>query len=526
MSESAIYARVSTDEQAKKNLSIPAQLTECREYARQHGYDEPVELTDDETGATLQRAGMERLREMVRAGVIKRIIVWRQDRLARDELGYFTLRAEWRRYGVEVHVVQRGGKVDGLYASLEAVLDADERERIRERTERGRRMKAQRGQLSGGGPPPFGYVRKGEKEHLHWVVDESIAPAIRQIFQWYTVDLYSLSEIATRLTEQAVPTPSDRRAEIRRKKPAGHWNRETISYILNNPAYAGTFYAYRIKQPKGDVPGKRPPPRQRDPSEWIPIKVPAIIEPSAYEAAQRRLKSAHHLGFRNTKHPYLVGRRISCQCGYHATASMSSLTGYNHKQYPYYTCNTHKRGRPQFQAKCGTPPFRADAIDRLVWRWVRDEILSPDRLRRNLKRREHERQAAPLQDERERTQHEIADLEQQRERWNHAYRLDTISFDEYAPWKRHLDAFITEKQARLAALAPPTEPPSQQATLQIIETILQEGQDVVDAAPFPLQRFIIDHLDIHVTMRIQDGEKWLTVRSDALDLEANLPLAS
>lgn len=526
MSENAIYARVSTEEQAKKNLSIPAQLAACREYAARQGFNEPIELTDDETGAILQRSGMDRLRELVKAGAIKRIIVWRQDRLARDELGYFTLRAEWKRHKVDVHVVQRGGKVDGLYASLEAVLDADERERIRDRTMQGRRMKAQRGQLSTGGPPPFGYIRQGAGETVHWTIDESIAPAIRQIFKWYTVDLCSISEIAVRLTEQSVPTPSDRREEVKRKKPPGHWNRETVSYILHNPAYTGTFYAYRIVQPKGDIPGKRPPPRFRDPSEWIPISVPAMIETSVFEAAQRRLETAVQLGYRNTKHAYLVGRRISCQCGYGATAGTSSLTGYNRKRYRYYTCNTHKRSRPKFQTACDTPSFRGDAVDARVWEWVRGEILTPENLRLRLDERTRMRAVAPVQDEREHLMREIADLEQQRERWNHAYILGTNTLEEYAPWKRHIDAQLADRKARLSSLTPPTEPPAQQATLQIIDTILREHQDTLDAALFPLQRFIIDHLDIRVTMRVVDGEKRLTIRSDALDLKTDLPLAS
>lgn len=136
------------------------------------------------------------------------------------------------------------------------------------------------------------------------------------------------------------------------------------------------------------------------------------------------------------------------------------------------------------------------------------------------------RAVAPVQDEREHLMREIADLEQQRERWNHAYILGTNTLEEYAPWKRHIDAQLADRKARLSSLTPPTEPPAQQATLQIIDTILREHQDTLDAALFPLQRFIIDHLDIRVTMRVVDGEKRLTIRSDALDLKTDLPLAS
>jgi site-specific DNA recombinase len=38
MKTAVIYARCSTEEQAEKNFSIPAQLEECRRWAKDHDY--------------------------------------------------------------------------------------------------------------------------------------------------------------------------------------------------------------------------------------------------------------------------------------------------------------------------------------------------------------------------------------------------------------------------------------------------------------------------------------------------------
>lgn len=519
MSETIVYARVSTEEQARKGFSIPAQLDQCRAYCARNGFAVGLELADDETGAILARDGLTRLRDLVRAGAVRRVVVWRQDRLARDELGYFTLRAEFRRHGVEVHAVNRGGKVDGLYASLEAVLDADERERIRERTMRGRKDKAIRGNIIGHGPPPYGYTRTGEGEHIAWEIDEAAARVVRQIFELHARALLAPAEIAVRLTAQQAPTPSQRRGAGR---ITARWNRETIRWILRNTSYAGTFYAYRTRQPRGDRPNKRPAAQITPRAEWIPISVPAIVDRELFDAAQRRLDAAPQLAFRNTKREYLIGRRVHCACGRAATASASSLSGRNTKRYLYYSCNSRRRGKDQPMAPCVVPPFRADHADATVWAWVSANLLNPEVLHAHLARRDAARQArARTDDTAARRAATIERLEAARVRLNRAYVEGLQSYEEYAPAKRELDRQLAE----ITAL-PPEPPVDAPAGLAFVETLLGEYADEIDQADFALRRFIIDQLDIHVTLRLIDGAKHLTIRADTLDIEAIAPLVS
>lgn len=525
--DSLIYARVSTDEQSKKGFSIPSQIAECQRYAAQHAFSIAAVLSDDETGAIIERDDLARLRDMVRSGAIRRVIVWRQDRLARDELTYFTLRREFRLHDVELHAVTRGGKVDGLYASLEAVLDADERQRIADRTNKGRLDKAKRGKIIGAGPPPYGYIRQGDGESIVWVVDDEAAAIVVLIFHLYVDEQLSHAEIALRLTAQQIPTPSDRRPEIKRKRGPATWNRETVRWILRNPTYTGVFYAYRTKQPKGEQPKRRPPPRLRPASEWIPIAVPQIVDQALFDAAQRRLASAQQLAFRNSKREYLVARRIRCACTRAATATTSSLSGYNRKSYPYYSCNSRRLSKADkaSAAPCDVPPFRADAVDRLVWAWVHDDLLDRERLRAGIAaydaRKARETQTDPSAADRERRDQ----LVDQRDRLNRAYLAKAMSFDEYQPLKKELDDQISAIERRLLDSAPQVARPSRAAAFLLVESLLDEYRDILDAAPFPLKRFIVDRLEISATLRLVDGEKRLLLRSDALDLEAERALS-
>lgn len=522
MSETIVYARVSTDEQAKRGFSIPSQLEQCRAYCLRHGFAVGSELTDDESGAIIGRDGLSRMRELVKAGAVDRVVVWRQDRLARDEQAYFTLRNEFRKHGVELHAVNRGGKVDGLYASIEAVLDADEKTRIRDRTMNGRKEKAIRGKIIGHGSPPYGYQRVGTGEQITWNVDEIAARTVRSIFEWHAGELLSPAEIAQRLTAQHAPTPSERResAAANRKQPVDHWNRETVRWILRNPTYTGTFYAYRTAQPLGDESGKRPALKVTPRADWVPIAVPQIVDQQLFDAAQRRLDAAPQLAFRNTKREYLIGRRVRCACGRAATGGTSSLSGRNTKRYAYYSCNSRRRSKDMPEVVCTIPPFRADYADDAVWKWIRKEILIAANLKKNLARREAQRakRAQAVDPNAQRAAH-LERLRQQRERLNRAYVGGDMAYDEYSPQKRAVDREIIELEA-----IPPEPATYIPRNVTVIESLIETYQDDIEQADFALKRFIVDHLDIRVTLMVVEGEKRLQIRVDALDLETNVPL--
>jgi site-specific DNA recombinase len=57
-----LYARVSTDEQARSGYSLAQQLEALRGYAEQEGYEVLEDVSDPgQSGASLERPGMDRV---------------------------------------------------------------------------------------------------------------------------------------------------------------------------------------------------------------------------------------------------------------------------------------------------------------------------------------------------------------------------------------------------------------------------------------------------------------------------------
>ena len=83
-----IYARVSTEEQKKKGLSVPGQIRDCTEYAKRMGYKVINTFADEGVSAKdLNRADLQRMFKYIKNNGknIDAIIFWKWDRLSRGE---------------------------------------------------------------------------------------------------------------------------------------------------------------------------------------------------------------------------------------------------------------------------------------------------------------------------------------------------------------------------------------------------------------------------------------------------------
>jgi DNA invertase Pin-like site-specific DNA recombinase len=80
-----LYARVSTDEQARSGYSLAQQLEALREYAAREGYEVLEEVVDPgQSGASLERPGMDRVRDLVAGGGAYVVLAQDRDRFARE----------------------------------------------------------------------------------------------------------------------------------------------------------------------------------------------------------------------------------------------------------------------------------------------------------------------------------------------------------------------------------------------------------------------------------------------------------
>src|SRR5687767_15151579 len=97
--QAAIYARVSTDDQAERGYSLPSQIEACEQFAIQKGFDVAVVYQDDITGAmpiTRRPEGRE-LQSAINSRQINTVIVYQVDRLSRDIVDLLTTVRDWLR---------------------------------------------------------------------------------------------------------------------------------------------------------------------------------------------------------------------------------------------------------------------------------------------------------------------------------------------------------------------------------------------------------------------------------------------
>ena len=73
----AIYARVSTTEQADRGYSLPTQIDACHALAQQEGYSVPDTyiFVDDYTGTSLNRPQFTKLRDLVHQRLVQAVFV-------------------------------------------------------------------------------------------------------------------------------------------------------------------------------------------------------------------------------------------------------------------------------------------------------------------------------------------------------------------------------------------------------------------------------------------------------------------
>ena len=90
LEKALLYARVSTAGQVRNGYSPAQQLEALRAHAESAGYRviEEVVLDAAQSGATLNRPGLDRVRELVAAGGVAAVLVQDLDRLSREPEHY------------------------------------------------------------------------------------------------------------------------------------------------------------------------------------------------------------------------------------------------------------------------------------------------------------------------------------------------------------------------------------------------------------------------------------------------------
>src|SRR6202171_836571 len=221
------YARVSTDKQADRGVSLDAQTEKIRAMALVHD----AELIDiiveaGESAKSLNRPGMHRLLALIDSGEVQTVIVAKLDRLTRSVKDLCELLERFERRGVALISVAEsldtGSAAGRLVINILSAVSQWEREAIGERTRDALSHKRSNGERVGN--IAFGYRLCADGKHLeHDVSEQAVLNEIRQLRQGGA----TLRGIAATLNHRALRT-----------RRGSAWRLEHVARIIKQGASA------------------------------------------------------------------------------------------------------------------------------------------------------------------------------------------------------------------------------------------------------------------------------------------------
>src|SRR6266849_6528197 len=477
MRMTAIYARVSSEQQREEN-TIASQTASLIEFAQAHDLEVPKEwVFEDEgcSGATLERPGLERVRDLAAEGQIQVVLAYSPDRLSRKYAYQILLIEELARHGVEtlfVKAPQGASAEDQLLVQFQGMIAEYERAQILERSRRGKRHRAHSGEVSvmSGAPYGYRYIRKTDEAPAAYTVLEAEGRVVQRIYEMYTVEGLSIGEMTRRINAEGIPT----------RKASARWERSTVWAILRNSAYRG-FACFgktrvsartRVLRPlrrRGVITPSTTAGHERPREEWIEIPVPALVSEDRFARAQELLQENKIRSRRRTIEPSVVQGLVSCQkCGY-AFSRVSTRT--SARKIHYYKCIGSDGWRKLGGPICDNGRLvRQDLLDQIVWAEVIRLLEDPKLIQHELDRRlEAARSSNPTKKREQSLQRELAHVGKGIERLLSAYQEALLSIEQL---RERMPALRQHKQMlrmELQAIADQTN--DRAAFLRLVETL-------------------------------------------------------
>lgn len=328
------YLRVSTNEQAQKDLSLPAQRRSIESYAERHGMKIVREYAEAVSGLDSRRPVFRRMLEDAFStdGNVAAIVVHHSSRFSRDATEARIVKSKLRKLGVRVHYVCQEITDDPMGVLLEGffeMIDQYESQINGVRTAAAMREAVRQGYFPGA-KAPYGYakhpveIRPGVTRNV-LVPDEHEAEVLREMFRLYLGE-NGAKGVARSLNERGL---------ARRNRP---WNKDLVLAELERTTAIGTYHWGRF------VSRARTP---RPPSDWVSLTVQPVVERETFEVARAlrcrrapRIRGRHPEGGR-----YLLAGVVRCGiCGasYQLETSGKGAVDGVYK-YTYYNCRASCR---------------------------------------------------------------------------------------------------------------------------------------------------------------------------------------
>jgi site-specific DNA recombinase len=356
--KACIYARVSSEKQVDKDLSIKAQVKELKKYAAANRHSIVNIFVDEAKSAkTANRPAFQDMIGQVRQKnpPFELILVWKLSRFARKREDSIIYKSLLRKKGIQV--VSINEQIDDTPAGkmLEGILEVVDEfysNNLASDTMRGMKENASRG-FYNGGIVPLGYRSKkvtvGTNTKSRFEIDPASSRVIKDIFDMY-IKGKGAKDIAMKLNREC-PNLS-------------RWSKNRILYILRNETYTGTFVWNRNSSVNDN--------------EVIRVKGshPAIIPEEDFAKVQKMIYSRRPkiTNPKVLKTENILNGLIYCGSCKKAFSSNSAKSGNFH----YYLCSTKsKSGKSQ----CSQKSLNVDKFDSFIIKVIKDRILTEENVR-------------------------------------------------------------------------------------------------------------------------------------------------
>lgn len=336
----ALYVRVSTQEQATKGYSIGEQIERLQNYCLAiEGKKGKVYSDAGYSGANTDRPALKELIADIEAGKVKKVIVYKLDRLSRSQLDtLYLIERVFIANDVDFISITENFDTSTPFGramiGLLSVFAQLEREKIKERTSMGIFARAKQGKWKGG-TPPFGY----DYIDGNLVENEYYSMQVRELFDLFC-DGVPLKTIERLFESKGYCSP---RGNILSTKQ--------MRRILANRTYIG-LVSYKGEQYKG-------------------IHSP-IIDVDKFNRAQELLSNREKAFGGYKEQSTLLGGLVWCgRCGArygkYKTGNKKSGIYYNYGCYSIHKKNKSMVVNPD----CKNKHYRVDELDNLILNEIR-----------------------------------------------------------------------------------------------------------------------------------------------------------
>ena len=220
-----------------------------------------------------------------------------------------------------------------------------------------------------GSLPSFGYMRDTEDKG-HLIPNPETASIVKKIFKW-RVDGIGPTEIATRLNNENVPTPSGYKKTNFSSKliDRDNWNISTVKKILTNRIYTGDMVQHT--QTKVNYKSKKK--ITLDQKLWVIVEDTheALVDKETFEYVQTlRKRYTRNVSIKTGREKRILEGNLFCkECG-------NRLSVYYRKKLDYWSINCNRYSRDPKRGRCSSHFYPYDYLEEQILEQFDKSVLT------------------------------------------------------------------------------------------------------------------------------------------------------